>query len=166
MRRKLKPAWLALDLLRKRTAPPNQNGPRDGEQQRPVLFGHVVGSPQKDAARPVELVRAETGVNHCHDLVVERLLIRGRVFVEYDEVRRETPHSPEFVRVEQLPDEGQMLGLGDADEHDRNVARDAVGPQPGLSAPVSSDDIRSSAEIWVHVEQPRREPEVHLCLVA
>ena len=86
--------------------------------------------------------------------VLEVLGVRRALLVEDHEVDVEELQPPVLVRAEQLPDDVEVIGLVDPDQDDRQVARDAVGPQAGCAPLVAGQQARRRSERRVGVEDP------------
>ena len=79
------------------------------------------------------------------------------MLVEDDEIE-EQPLDPQvLVRLEQFGDERDAAGVGDADEQDREIPRDAVLPQLALAPPVPLDRL-DVAQPRISRDQPAAEP--------
>ncbi|MNR67582.1 hypothetical protein D3C85_1916660 [compost metagenome] len=50
------------------------------------------------------------------------------------------------MRLHQLPDQLHVFCVGDLEQHDGQVARDRMAPQPGLSALVLQQDAGTRAQ--------------------
>ena len=74
------------------------------------------------------------------------------VFVPDDQIDRQSLQSPVGVRLDELSDEINFLGVADAQQHDRQVTGDAVSPESRLSARVLRQDrrVRSTGRIGIH----------------
>ncbi len=147
----------ALGLLREGAAAAYEDGSRDSEEEDSIFFGHQIGAANENASRLVELASAGTRSNGRHDEILQLLTIARRVFVEDDEIDAQTAKTPKLVRPKKLADELELLRVGDARDHDRQVARDRIRPKPRLSPIVARDDLRPRSQIRIHVEQAGRE---------
>ena len=78
------------------------------------------------------------------------------MLVEDDQVGAQTLDAPVFLRVQQLPHQRQAGGLGDAHEHDRQIAGDAVPPQIRLPERVAREIVRADAR-GIRAEHARRQ---------
>ena len=67
--------------------------------------------------------------------------VAARVLVPDDQVRRQPLAPPVGVRLHGLADQLNLAQVGDADQHDGQVAADAVGPQVVLLARVAGDGL-------------------------
>ncbi len=102
-------------------------------QQDTVLVGHVLHRPHENAAGAVEQAGLRTGGHHAQDLVLQLLPVAGLAVVPDHQVGVETLLAPVGMGLHQLPDQFHVLRVGDLEQHDGQVARDGMAPQPGLS---------------------------------
>ena len=79
------------------------------------------------------------------------------MLVENDEIGAEAFEPPVLLRLQHLADECQVVGLHDLDEHDGQVARDAVRPESRLSAAVAREDVWRCAQGFIEIEGSGRE---------
>ena len=89
--------------------------------------------------------------------ILEALCVRCPVLVEDDQVHVEQLQAPVLVRPEQLPDDVEILGLVDPNQDDREVARDAVGPQTGSATIVQSQEPGRWPKRGIRVDDPVRQ---------
>ena len=68
------------------------------------------------------------------DLPVDRVIL-----VPDDEVDVEAVHPPPGMRADRLVHQFELESIADADQHDRQIARDAVPPEPRLAATIAGD---------------------------
>ena len=97
-------------------------------------------------------------MNQLQQLFLETVEVTGRMLIDDDEVRLEAVRVPEFVGQEQLAHQSAVLGPSDAQQHDRNVARDAVAPQrrwPRRLALSTDNGARSEASGYSNAEASR-----------
>ncbi len=74
------------------------------------------------------------------------LRVRGALLVQDDQVDGELLQPPVLVRAQELAHDLQVLRLVDADEHDREVARDAVRPERRRAAAVALETSGDGAQ--------------------
>src|SRR4029077_12632390 len=129
-------------------------------EQAAVFAGKLFQTPDKNAARLVEQGGFDACGNQTEDLVLQGLVIDGNVFIENDEVHRQTFHSPVGVSLEQVLDELDSGGVADAKQDDRRVTGDAVAPKPALAAPVIEQDIGQSTPGGIGINQVTRQPGI------
>ena len=115
-----------LQLLRQRAVLIVQHDARRGLQQHAVVVGNLFEAPDEDAARLVQHLRLNPGGNQTGDLVLQGLAVNRDVLVQDDEIHRQPLHAPVGVRLDQLPDDLDLLRVADAEQDDRRVARNAV----------------------------------------
>ena len=114
-----------------------QDDARHGLQQHPIFFRHLLAAAHEDAARLVHQRRFRAGGDEVHDRVLQRLAVDRVVFVPDDQVDGESLHPPVGVSLHGLADQLDARVVADADQHDRQIAGDAVAPQPRLPAAVA-----------------------------
>ncbi len=68
------------------------------------------------------------------------------VLVQDDEVDLQSDETPVLLRLQNLRNEGQVVGLDDADEHDREVTRDSVAVKTALSERALRKDLPRLAQ--------------------
>ena len=68
------------------------------------------------------------------------------MLVQDDEVGLQSDETPVLLRLQDLQDEGQVVGFDDADEDDREVARDSVAVKTRLSERVLREDLPRFAQ--------------------
>ena len=69
------------------------------------------------------------------------LHVGRRTFIEEYEIEGELLHPQIFVRMKQLAGDVEVLGVGDAQQQDRQVAGNAQWPEPRLRAGASKDGV-------------------------
>jgi hypothetical protein len=79
------------------------------------------------------------------------------VLVDDHEVDGQALQAPVLVRAQQLAHLREVGDVVDAQQHDRQVARDRVGPQARLRSRPARDRARRRAEAGVGVQERRRE---------
>ena len=70
---------------------------------------------------------------------MQHLSIDGVILVPDDEVDVEAVHPPPGMGANRLVHQFELVAIADADQHDRQIARDAVPPEPRLAATVAGD---------------------------
>ena len=70
---------------------------------------------------------------------MQALLVAAALLVEDDEVDTESEKAPVGVGKQRLPDDFHIPSVTNRDEDDRQIARDAVFPEIGLSQLVSME---------------------------
>ena len=85
------------------------------------------------------MVRAELRMRLTHSQLclqggLQVLKIGGRSLVQDDEINGQLLHPPIFVGAQQLPRDVDVLDVIDAQQHDRQIAGDAVSPKCGRRA--------------------------------
>ena len=68
------------------------------------------------------------------------------------------------MRLNELAREFNMGGIGNLQQHDRQVTRDRVAPQARLSATIRDQNTRGCAQRRVGVNHRAREASVKLCI--
>ncbi len=83
---------------------------------------------------------------------LELLGIGVRLLVHDDEVDGQPLHAPVLVRAEELPDDPAILRLVDADQDDRNLAGDLLGPQGRWPGGLPAQCVRRGPQGGVGVD--------------
>ena len=117
--------------------------------------------PDEDAARPIHHVRLDARRDEPHDLILQQLPISGLVFVPDHQVDGQALEAPVGVRLHELPRQVDVGGVGDLQQHDRQVAGNRLPPQPGLAATVA----RQRAGIGVVGVNPNKHIKLHIVKV-
>ena len=161
-RHSLSDAAAALDLLGERPGAVDDHNAGDSLLKDPVLLRHLVGVPDKDAARPVNDVRLSSRGDDSHDLLVQFLSVAGWLLVPDHKVDCEPGEAPVRVRLDELPHEFDLRSVAYAQQDDRQVAGDAEAPEAGLRAPVASEHVRRGPPARVGVDDRAGEAAVEL----
>ena len=74
--------------------------------------------------------------------------------VEHHEIHLQPAPAPEGVHLDEGAEPIEVVHRRDPEQQDREVARDPVGPEPGLRADVSLADVGGRGQPGVAVEQP------------
>ena len=118
----------AVELIGEWPALPDQDNPRDRCEQRAGFRRNQVGSQHEDTALPLRLTDRRPRLA-CPHQGLERDLqildVRRRALVQNHEIDRQLLHPPVFVRLQQLAGDVEILDVGDAQQHDRQVAGNA-----------------------------------------
>ena len=141
-----------------------QDNARHRLQQHAIVIGDLFEAPDEDAARLVEHLRFDARGNQTGDLVLQGLAINRNVFVQNDQVDRQSLHAPVGVRLDELPDDLDFRRVADAQQDDRRVARDAVAPKTALAAPVVEQHAGAGTAGGVGINQRARQPGIELGL--
>ena len=80
--------------------------------------------------------------------------IGGAVLVDDHEIDVEQLEAPILVSSQQLPNDVDVVELVDPNQHDRQVAGDAVRPEPGRSPLVAGEHVGRRSQRRVGVEDP------------
>ena len=147
----------AVELIGERPALSDQNDPRHRREQGAGFRRNQVGPQHEDAALPSlladrrrrRLARADQGLER--DLQI--LDVGRRTLVQDHEIHRELLHPPVFVRLQQLAGDVEVFHVGDAQQHDRQVAGNAHGPEPGLSAGAAQDGVGGRPQRRAGIQQ-------------
>ena len=151
-----------LHLLDQRASFVGEHDAGGGLQQHPVLLGELFTAAHKDAARAVDEPGLRTGGDEVEDRLVQHLPVDGVVFVPDDEVHVEAVHPPPAVPANRLLHEFELVAIADANQHDRQVTRDTVPPQPRLATAVAGDHRRARASQPRRVDKRPSQPSVGL----
>ena len=149
-------------LLHEAAATVGDDRARHRLQQDAILVGDLLRAPHEDAARPVHHVRFDAGGDQSHDLVLQHLPVAAAILVPDDEIDRQALQPPVRVRLDQPPHEVDVVGVADLQQHDRQVARDRVAPQAGLTAPVAHQHAALGPQRRIGIDHGARQPRVEL----
>src|SRR4029453_10247293 len=72
--------------------------------------------------------------------------VRGAALVQDDDIDHQSLEAPVLAGAQDLADDGRLLDLVDAHQHDRHVARDSLRPQEMLSCEATANRIRRGAQ--------------------
>ncbi len=117
----------------------------DGLQQDPLILGQLFGAPHEDAARFIDYLRFRTCVDQPHDLVMQHCPVAREVLVHDHQVRGQTLHPPIGMGLQRLLDQVDTVEIADAQQDDRQIARNGKAPQSGLSQLVAGNDTGRGA---------------------
>ena len=80
------------------------------------------------------------------------------MLVEDDDIGGERLHPPVLLGLQHLPHQREIVGLDNLHQHDRQIARDAVRPEPRLPQPVAGQDVGAGAQrrVEIHAREARR----------
>ena len=115
------------------------------------------GRGRRAAGRPVRPRPPPTpeaapgGCARCLERGLQVLKVGGSAFVEDDEVHLEPASPPIFHGLQQLVNDPDVLDVRDAQQDDRQVARDALRPETGLRPGAAHDHFRG---------RPQRRPGI------
>ena len=151
-------------LLGERALGVGDDHPRNRLDQHAILVGDLVAGPHEDPAGAIHELRFGARRDEPDDLVLQQLPVPAVILVPDDEIDGETLEAPVRVRLHELADEIEVGRIGDAQQHDRQVAGDRVAPQPGLSAPIAGDDAGVCAKRRVREDDGIGEPRVEPCV--
>ena len=126
----------AFDLLGQSPFGIDDDCPRDRQQQHTIFIRQLLFATNENAARSIQRVSFGPGRDQPDDQVLQHLSIARKPFVPDDQIDRKSLKPPEGMRMNELSHEVDLLGIADAQNHDRQVAGDAVSPQARLPAPV------------------------------
>ena len=150
-------ALQADDLVGEAAPTAEEDRPGGRLEERPVLGGELVAAQDGHPAAARMTVADQDGLARPDERLertLEILGVRRAMFVEDDQVDVEELQPPVLVRAQELADDVEVLRLVDPDQHDRQVARDAVSPQAWCSPFVASQQARRRSERRVRVEDP------------
>ena len=108
-------------------------------QQHAILFRELFATTHENAAGTVDESCLRAGGDESDDRLVQDLSIDGVILVPDDEVDVEAVHPPPGMGANRLVHQFELVAIADADQHDRQIARDAVPPEPRLAATVAGD---------------------------
>ncbi len=125
-------------------------------------MGDLVDMPHEDAAGPVDEVRFRAGTDQPGDLLLQAVTVDVALLVPDHEVDGQALQPPPGVRLDQLARQLDVVGVADLQQHDRQVARDAVAPQPRLPATVAQQHRVVGAPARLRVDHRAGQARVEL----
>ena len=143
----------AIELIGQVAAAAQQNDTGDGQQQGAGLDGNQVAAQHVNAARVVlgaEMGRRPAGADKRFQGDLQVLDVRRAALVQDHEIDDQALQTPILAGPQQLADDGGILDLVDAHQHDRLVARYALRPQRPVARRdrAGSCQTRSAAPDW------------------
>ncbi len=117
----------------------------DRLEQDPLILGKLFGAPHEDPARFVDNVRFGTRVDQPHDLVLQDRPVAREILVHDHQVRRQALHPPIGMGLQHLFYQVDAVQVADAQQDDRQIARDGKTPKPGLAKLVAGNDAGRGA---------------------
>ncbi len=142
-----------MDLLGEAAAAVADHQARHRQHQRAVLAGQLLGRAHEDAPRAVDQAGFAAGGHQAHDQVLELLAVTRLVLVPDHQVHRQAFLPPVGVGLDQLLHQGNVGQVAHLQQDDRQVAGNALAPEPGLAAPVGLQQAVVGAQGGVGVEQ-------------
>jgi hypothetical protein len=136
-------------LIAQRARARNEDRASGGLQQLAIRRRHRIAGQQEHppAARVIAVAAARRrGRDRGSQLALQFRRIRGRAFVEHDEVDGQSLRLPIAVRTQQLLDEFQLALSVDLRQHDRQITRNAEGRQRRRTQCVAAQDLARSAQ--------------------
>src|SRR5207244_4008382 len=101
-----------------------------------IVIRNLLETANENAARFIEHLRFAAGRDERRDLILQILAINRSVFVQNHQLNRQSFRAPVGMRPDELAHEFDFLQVGDAQENQRCVAGDTIGPQTALAAPI------------------------------
>ena len=139
----------AVDLLGQRSAAIDDDRAGDRLEEHAILVRDLLRMPNENAARPIDDVRFDAGGDQPDDLLLQPLPIAVVILVPDHEIDGEALEPPVGVRLHELAHQLDIGGIGDLQQHDRQIAGDGVAPQARIvrdgSGPARSTAARSDA---------------------
>ena len=127
---------MMVELLRQRSPAVGDHRAGNRFEQAPVFARDLLGWPYEDAPWPVDHARPDVRGDQAHDLLLQLLPVAGVVFVPDHQVDHQAFQAPVRMGLHQLPDQVDVGGIHDLQQHDRQIAGNGIAPQAGLSAPI------------------------------
>ena len=118
--------------------------------------------PDKNTPGSIDNVGFDTGRDEPDDLFLKLLPIAVAILVPDHQIHRQPLEAPVGVRLHELAHEFDMGGVGNLQQHDRQVTGDCVAPEAGLPATVFDQDARGRAQRCVGVNDRAGEAAVEL----
>ena len=135
---------------------------RNRLNQRLVLFGHLVGPANEDAAGLVEQTCLGDRGDHAHDLLVKRLPVAGLIFIPNDQVDGQSLAAPIGMGLDQLADERDLRCVGHPQQENGQIPGNAVAPKPGLTAAIRAITLPGARKSAIGIQNASRQPAVKL----
>ena len=107
-------------------------------------------------------MRLDAGGDEAEDLLLQPLAVDVALLVPDHQVDRQALQAPPGVGLHHLPDEVDARRFTDPQQHDRQVARDGVAPQPRLAAPVAQQRRGIGAQRRLRVDHRAGQSRVEL----
>ena len=85
--------------------------------------------PNENASGPIDDVRFDAGGDQPDDLLLQSLPIAVVILVPDHQIDGESLEPPVGMRLHELAHQFDIGGIGDLQQHDRQVAGDGVAPQ-------------------------------------
>src|SRR5581483_1050721 len=149
----------ALDLIAQAAFVAVEHAARDRAHQCAVFGGKMFDPPGVHATRSRAAARLGGGGDQIEDVFLQFLPITRALLVPDQQIGVQAARGPPAVRLDQLPHQVDLRGVGDARQHYRQVAGDAVFPQRRLSR---QSRRRARVRAVRRVQQPRSDPFVKL----
>ncbi len=131
------------------------DGAGAGEHDRAAVGADLIAAQQERAAGPMLPRAPGPGVEQARELHVHLVEIADGDLVEDHDIRRESLQPPVLLRLQDLAHEVRALARQQAHDDDRKIARDAVGPEAGLTEAVRREQAGIRAERSIEAEHAR-----------
>ena len=154
-----------VELLLQAAAVAGQRRPGNPAQQDSLRLRQRLGLEEKHAAGLAAPGAPRTAFEELPDLLAHLVAVARRMLVENHGVGREPLQAPVLVCGQDLPGELEVLRFLDADEDDRQVARDGELPEALLAERVPAQGLAVGPEGGVGEEDPGGEPLEELSLL-
>ncbi|MNM49877.1 hypothetical protein D3C81_608940 [compost metagenome] len=130
-----------------------QPGHRKGKGA--VLRRQLLRGAHEDTAGAIEQRGLAAGGDDAHDQVLQLLAITGLVFVPDHQVQRQALLPPIGMGKHHLLDQVEVGRVSNLYQHDRQVPRQPLAPQPGLAATVADQKGATGPQRGVGVDHRR-----------
>jgi hypothetical protein len=135
-----------IELLRQLAPIAAQDAPRHAREQDALRLAHAVAAQQERAPVAVLPGPPRAVVEEGGELRVHLVHVADWMLVQDHDVRAQALEPPVLLRLQDLAHQRQVAVLHDPHEQDREVAGDAVPPQPFLAEGVAGQDLGARAQ--------------------
>ncbi len=133
-----------------------QHGTCRSQQGQARFAGNDVGAQDEHAAShrlTVDPDPRQSGARQRLQRRLQVLHIGRRALIQDHDVDVQLLQAPVFERTQHLPHDPEVVGIVDAHQHDRQVARNAMGPKCLLAAVATTQHVRRWPQGGIVVEQ-------------
>jgi hypothetical protein len=144
-------------MLAQAAAAGREQRPRDGLDQHAIFLGQHVGAQHEDAAALIEPGARTAAAHQAEDLVLHALEVAAGVLVHNHQIDAQALEPPVLMGLEQLLHQRQIIAGVDLHHNDREIARDAIGPQARLALEVALEHLGPGALQAIHIQRGGRQ---------
>jgi len=145
--------WRApFELLRQRTVAIAEDNPGNRLQKNGVPFEDLVGRAHEDPAGLIDAVGVEAGGDQLRDLFDQGGVATALPLAEDHEVHRQSVQAPIRVAGYKLARQIDIRRVCNAQQHDRQIAGNGIGPQTRPALAIPAENARVGAQRSVGVD--------------